>query len=876
MMKFVFSLIFAFFLIATRGEAQNTEKLVSDIHTHIHNGNMEPAYMAYKQLKRKVSEYMGWYSGTFELYISVCTENLNLNIGEDEIAKFYRMCISGKDVTNRTKGKLLSEFASTLCDYGHSSLALTYYQELLKLENDLEPVYFYRYLIDLGWAYNQNQMPQKAFLTFKKCADFYKSRYGKWSKNYANALTCMAYVARFINVDNLNLLLEEQSIHVHNADTLTNQYAVCLDNIGGYYFMHDNPEKALSYALRANRIFKETNAVENDLAISYNNIGGIYQNLSINDSSLIPLAKNFLLQSMEIAPTNSAALNLALFYDHQEKLPDKALEYYNRLGEYNKHNVYAKEVGEHYARIGDYATYASYMEEYINYTRMVQQQNVLYMSALERSNYIKMIQNENMKLLFDSAAESRHKSLPGLCFNYLLMSKSLLLSYDSSIDEIIKRSKNKELKDMYFSLSILQHNLKRKPILKEKVDSVEHLFLDKLSKENNFSSFTSLEYNNIQECLRDDDAIVEFYEDKSSSSPRLYAVILTAHDLPSVIDCCSVEEEKKWGKQQTLAQSLWTSLEPALKKKKRIFFVPDGNLHNYPLESYMSLLYSKSNIFRISSSRELVKKYSEYGKGAAIYGGLNFNMGIDQMIADNSKYRNVTAHELECDEISTQSIRYSVSQLAPLPGTLTEANNIAAIISSKKKTDVQPFLGDKGTEASFKALSGKRKRILHIATHGYYYEGHQQKGDDEQNALMYSGLFFAGANNKYMDYFVPDSIDDGILTAQEISELDFRGIELVGLSACQTAQGKITGDGVFGLQRGFKKAGVNGILMSLWKVDDEATCLLMTEFYRNWINKGINKHESLEKAKQAVRSHKEKGWDDPKYWAAFILLDGID
>ena len=96
------------------------------------------------------------------------------------------------------------------------------------------------------------------------------------------------------------------------------------------------------------------------------------------------------------------------------------------------------------------------------------------------------------------------------------------------------------------------------------------------------------------------------------------------------------------------------------------------------------------------------------------------------------------------------------------------------------------------------------------------------------------------------------------------------------MSACQTAQGHITGDGVFGLQRGFKKAGANSILMSLWKVDDKATCLLMTEFYKNWIEEGKTKHEALELAKQTVRSHKDKGWDDPKYWAAFILLDAIN
>ena len=123
---------------------------------------------------------------------------------------------------------------------------------------------------------------------------------------------------------------------------------------------------------------------------------------------------------------------------------------------------------------------------------------------------------------------------------------------------------------------------------------------------------------------------------------------------------------------------------------------------------------------------------------------------------------------------------------------------------------------------------------------------------------------------------IPEKVDDGILTAREVSRLDLTSISLVTLSACETALGKVTGEGVFGLQRGFKKAGANSILMSLWKVDDEATCLLMTEFYKNWIGEGKSKHDALELAKQTVRSHKEKGWNDPKYWAAFILLDALD
>ncbi len=101
--------------------------------------------------------------------------------------------------------------------------------------------------------------------------------------------------------------------------------------------------------------------------------------------------------------------------------------------------------------------------------------------------------------------------------------------------------------------------------------------------------------------------------------------------------------------------------------------------------------------------------------------------------------------------------------------------------------------------------------------------------------------------------------------------MDLRKTDLVVLSACQTALGEITGEGVFGLQRGFKKAGARTIIMSLWPVDDNATLLMMTEFYNN-LTSGKTKREAFNAAQNVVK--KTKGFENPRYWAAFIMLDG--
>ena len=99
--------------------------------------------------------------------------------------------------------------------------------------------------------------------------------------------------------------------------------------------------------------------------------------------------------------------------------------------------------------------------------------------------------------------------------------------------------------------------------------------------------------------------------------------------------------------------------------------------------------------------------------------------------------------------------------------------------------------------------------------------------------------------------------------------MDLRDADLVVLSACETGAGDITGEGVFGLQRAFKQAGVKTIIMSLWKVSDPATQMFMSEFYANWLDRKQSKREAFRNAQNAVRAH----YTEPYYWAGFVMLD---
>ncbi len=275
--------------------------------------------------------------------------------------------------------------------------------------------------------------------------------------------------------------------------------------------------------------------------------------------------------------------------------------------------------------------------------------------------------------------------------------------------------------------------------------------------------------------------------------------------------------------------------------------------------------------------------FAHGGHGGIVYGGLDYN-------AQMSVPLDTMKEDVYVDRASVDSLRLG-GKVNYLPGTKKESIRIAGRM--KRRLIPCTYYSDTlGTEETFKHLDGGKNALLHIATHGFYLAEETTKREDirtqlvmmmgedrpkysEDKAMTRSGLLLAGCNHALKHEPIPETAEDGILTAEEIASLDLRGMELVALSACQTGLGEITsGEGVFGLQRGFKNAGVKSILMSLWKVDDQATAILMDEFYKNYLS-GKSKQESLLEAQRHLREYKNGVYASPRYWAAFILLDGL-
>ena len=173
-------------------------------------------------------------------------------------------------------------------------------------------------------------------------------------------------------------------------------------------------------------------------------------------------------------------------------------------------------------------------------------------------------------------------------------------------------------------------------------------------------------------------------------------------------------------------------------------------------------------------------------------------------------------------------------------------------------------------------MSGKGIKIIHLATHGFYYTPsvveevgyfHSKQTTDP---LSHCGLILTSGNNAWKGSPVPEGSEDGILLGEEIARMDLTDTDFVVLSACNTALGDISPDGITGLRKAFKRAGVKTLLMTLDRVDDKATCTFMTEFYRLLFS-GVERHEAFKGAVNYLRGSEH--YSSPKYWAPFIMLD---
>lgn len=533
--------------------------------------------------------------------------------------------------------------------------------------------------------------------------------------------------------------------------------------------------------------------------------------------------------------------------------------------------------------------------------KALMKQRIPYMSSTEREGLWNPLSSLfTMMTPYALKAKQTQTAFTKNCYDALVMSKSFLLESERSMYDVIKRMGTSEDMRNYTTLASMKNQVKvwekdynanADSILSvsRKISRLENLLANRCKGYSDGTDFMDVDYDAVKHALGQNEVLIDFTDFISQTQGRKYAayIINKVQDYPQLkslfterqIDSLGiVRPDMFYDKDYAhdVLQLLWEPLKTNIPVGTTIYYVPSQLLFQISLESLPladgTLLGNHYNFVRLSSARELVKMKSKSNSNkantAVLYGGLQYDLETTAMAEESKKYNLSNLLALRGEIARGDSVFHD------LQGTKEEILKIEDLLKSNK-WQVSSYMGKNGTEESFLNMHGKSPKLLHLATHGFYYTPNRAENVDYlkgyTDAMSLSGLVLSGGNAAWLGKPLPKGILGGILSANDIARLDLSNTDMVVLSACQTGQGKATSEGLYGLQRAFKKAGVGTIVMSLWNVSDKTTSEFMTTFYERLADKnnGWNKRKAFEEAKEIIR----KKHPDPFYWAAFVMLD---
>lgn len=506
------------------------------------------------------------------------------------------------------------------------------------------------------------------------------------------------------------------------------------------------------------------------------------------------------------------------------------------------------------------------------------------MSEAEKTNYWD-VTAPRFQRFFNFALEA-NPTLPHVVedfFDYQMATKALLLNSTGKVKESILKSKDATLIKEYLSWLDKKEQLARlyaysKEELKNQKIDLAALERDVNAAEKSLSSrstdFSSgystqkLSFKQVLSLLGDSEALVDLvrvrtFDQQFTDQSRYVALVLKkGYDRPRMLVLDNGQQlETRYIKyyrnaiQQKIEdaysyEQFWARVDPELAGKKIVYVSLDGVFNQLNLNTLRKpagdYVVNQYEVVTLGNARDLIaikaRKTGTPKKNA-------FLLGFPD---------------------------YATTEVAALPGTKVEIDAVAKLLKASAY-QVSQYMQKDATEKNVKSMNSPY--LVHIATHGYFLQDAETAsgmvfGVNAENAsanpLLRSGLILAGAGKTITGTSGGDlgSNDNGVLTAYEAMNLNLMGTDLVILSACETGLGDVkAGEGVYGLQRAFLVAGANALIMSLWKVDDAASQMLMTNFYTNWIKTG-NKQKAFRQAQLQLMAK----YPEPYFWGAFVMM----
>lgn len=407
----------------------------------------------------------------------------------------------------------------------------------------------------------------------------------------------------------------------------------------------------------------------------------------------------------------------------------------------------------------------------------------------------------------------------------------------------------------------------------------------------------------IRDKLNENEAAVEFFFVKNRKSYReienKYGALILKKESPEpiLVELCVCDTLDQLVYNNTLGEAevyadqmyninnsklyhlIWEPLEKEIPINSKVFVSGCGSTLYVNLSAIsngkvrLDELYDIHNVVSTSSIISKGVNKRNY-QSATLFGGIDYDTPLVEMAAEAQKY----VHENRTEQYAMYRGEDERGSWGKLKYSLDETNNIANYLSDNNIV-VNKYTQSDASEEAFKSLSGSSPDIIHISTHGFYYQPYVHSylsdysnlyfSNENNDVLNFNGLLFSGANNAWKFNKFQENVEDGILTAKEIYSLNLSNTDLLILSACQTGLGENNDiDGNEGLLRAFKVAGVNDVIITLWNISDDATSLIMKLFYQNLLE--------IKDPREALRTtinKVKKEMPDPYYWAPFIVIE---
>lgn len=807
----------------------------------------------------------------------------------ENASKYYEQLaeVSGKiySPTSPSLTKNYNYAAVYFHKQGDFSKAEKYYQKAIQIAKNIGKngeYYLYRSYVGLGLLYAKTGILNEGGKYLHDAVEYYKGKpmyieglavasnnlglYFKLNKKYA--------IAEKYYLESLDL--QKELIKRNIPSYLDNVY----NNLGSIAHAQGDYEKARKYYNKAIEYILESNtsAITQLSYASYlSNLAGTYRKEKNYGKAEKILKKAIAILEKYYSHYHSKLgiryFNLALVYSAQNKIKP-AEKYYSKAEEiyrYQLNNIFRtlneKQKLEHIQKFNEFI-----------------------------SDYISFSINKA------PLTSDRKKTIA----NTIISLKSKIFNSNKQIKNYISQSGNDELKELYNNWNIKKNLLAHNYALSKEELKNQNINLDSLISEiNSLEKEISLECNipetqgqigwkTIKNILKNNEAYVEIfcfqdiYSQKRMITNYMALIIKPDTDYPEIVtfdsitnyeylfyktdqNAAFITENIDFSAHDSLNSLnlyydiLWRPIKEATKGASVIYISLDGVFNKINFNAFYNSKAKKYLIeekdIRLLSSAAALKNVrnnaNPLNKKVCFFGDPDFAL---------SDADSVLLSETNGDE--TRNLLST-----PLPNTRVEIQEASALFS-EKGWDVSCYLGKVAREDSLRSMI--QPGILHIATHGKFLTDRDAEYLQESGAtskffiddpLFRSYLTFAGANS-YKN--TQESGDDGYLTAYEAMNLDLSGVELLTLSACETALGAIhNGEGVFGLRRAFFYAGAKKIVMSLWKVYDEPTRKFMVKFYENYLS-GMTFREAFRQAQLFIKDK----YPNPFIWGSFVMVEG--